>query len=82
VALHQAIQRLLLLGARLESFAPCHPPTAGAVGALVEAIEPEHRRFDRQAVHFGASLSQRFWAIYLLSASQFYVLCCRWRWMG
>jgi hypothetical protein len=74
VALHQAIQRLLLLGVRLESFeplAPSQPPQR--LAALVEAIQPEHHRFDQQAVHFGHRYRSGFWAIYLLSSIA--VLC-------
>jgi hypothetical protein len=74
VALHQAIQRLLLLGVRLESYErlpPSQPPQL--LAPLVEAIEPEHRRFDQQAVHYGHRYRSGFWAIYLLSAIA--VLC-------
>jgi hypothetical protein len=74
VALHQVIQRLILLGARLESFGPRSPaqPPERLV-PLVEAIEPEHQRFDQQAVHYGHRYRSGFWAIYLLSAIA--VLC-------
>jgi hypothetical protein len=72
--LHQVIQRVLLLGARLESFErlpPSLPPER--LVPLVQAIEPEHQRFDRQAVHYGHRYRSGFWAIYLLSAIA--VLC-------
>ena len=74
MALHQIIQRLILLGARLESFGPRSPaqPPERLV-PLVEAIEPEHQRFDQQAVHYGHRYRSGFWAIYLLSAIA--VLC-------
>jgi len=74
VALHQVVQRLLLLGIRLESFAPL-PPAAPPerLLPLVEAIEAEHRKFDQQAVHYGHRYRSGFWAIYLLSAVA--VLC-------
>ena len=74
MALHQAIQRLILLGARLESFgprSPAQPPER--LAPLVETIEPEHQRFDRQAVHYGHRYRSGYWAIYLLSAIA--VLC-------
>jgi hypothetical protein len=74
VALHQAIQRLILLGARLESFGPrsaAQPPER--LVPLVEAIAPEHQSFDQQAVHYGHRYRSGFWAIYLLSAIA--VLC-------
>jgi len=74
VALHQAIQRLLLLGVRLEAYEPRQPPQPPQrLLPLVEAIEPEHQRFDRQALHFGHRYRSGFWAIYLLSAIA--VLC-------
>ena len=74
MALHQVIQRLLLLGARLESFEsrpPSQPPQR--LAPLVEAIEAEHRRFDQLAVHYGHLYRSGFWGIYLLSAIA--VLC-------
>jgi len=74
VALHQAIQRLLLLGVRLEAYEPRRPPQPPQrLLPLVEAIEPEHQKFDRQALHFGHRYRSGFWAIYLLSAIA--VLC-------
>jgi hypothetical protein len=74
VAFHQAVQRLLLLGVRLESpqpVAPSQPPEQ--LATLIEAIEPEHRKFDGQALYFGNRYRSGFWAIYLLSATA--VLC-------
>jgi hypothetical protein len=74
VALHQVIQRLLLLGVRLESFEPLPPPQPPErLLPLVAAIEPEHRRFDQRAVLYGHRYRSGFWAIYLLSAIA--VLC-------
>ena len=74
MALHQAIQRLLLLGVRLEAYEPRRPPQPPQrLLPLVEAIEPEHQKFDRQALHFGHRYRSGFWAIYLLSAIA--VLC-------
>ena len=74
MALHEAIQRLLLLGVRLESFErlpPLKPPER--LKSLVEVVEPEHRNFDQRALHFGHRYRSGFWAIYLLSAIA--VLC-------
>jgi hypothetical protein len=74
MALHQAIQGLLLVGVRLESFEslpPLKPPER--LMSLVEAVEPEHRKFDERALHFGHRYRSGFWAIYLLSAIA--VLC-------
>jgi len=64
----------LLLGVRLEAYEPRQPPQPPQrLLPLVEAIEPEHQRFDRQALHFGHRYRSGFWAIYLLSAIA--VLC-------
>ena len=69
MALHQAIQRLLLIGAHLERRplpAPPQPPPR--LLPLIEAIAPAHRAFDARALHYGHRYRSGFWAIYLLSA--------------
>src|SRR6202166_372579 len=69
MALHQFIQRLLLIGADVKSLPP--PPTPRpppALLPLIEAIADAHRRFDERAIHFGHRYRSGFWAIYLLSA--------------
>ncbi len=74
MALHQAIQRVLLIGAKLDL--PPPPPEASAPAALqplIDAIAPRHRIFDERAIHFGHRYRSGFWAIYLLSALA--VLC-------
>ena len=69
MALHKAIQSVLLVGARLAI-----PPAAPQPQApqrllpLIEAVAPAHQAFDAQAVHFGHRYRSGFWAIYLLSA--------------
>jgi hypothetical protein len=69
MALHQVIQRLLLIGAHVESLPPPAAPRAPpALLPLIEAIAPAHRRFDERALHFGHRYRSGFWAIYLLSA--------------
>jgi hypothetical protein len=74
MALHQAIQRLLLLGVRLESFEPLPPPQPPQrLAPLFEAVESQHRKFDQRALHFGHRYRSGFWTIYLLSAIA--VLC-------
>jgi hypothetical protein len=74
MALHQAIQRLLLIGVHLprppRPPAPTPPPL---LLPLIEAIAPAHQAFDERAVHFGHRYRSGFWAIYLLSAIA--VLC-------
>jgi len=74
MALHQGIQRLLLIGAHLDPRvrAPTSQPPA-ALLPLVEAVAGEHQRFDERALHFGNRYRSGFWAIYLLSALA--VLC-------
>ena len=74
MALHQVIQRLLLLGIHWEPLEPVRlskPPQR--LGPVITAIEMEHRRFDERAVRFGNRYRSGFWAIYLLSALA--VLC-------
>jgi hypothetical protein len=73
-ALHQIIQRLLLLGAHLESLPPAPTPRPpAALRPLIDATAEAHRRFDERAVLYGHRYRSGFWAIYLLSA--FAVLC-------
>ncbi len=69
MALHQTIQRVLLVGARLQ----IPPPPAAAspperLLPLIEALAPAHLMFDARAVHYGHRYRSGFWAIYLLSA--------------
>jgi hypothetical protein len=74
VALHQFIQRILLVGAHLEiPPAPPAPQPPQRLTALIAAIEPAHRVFDARAVYFGHRYRSGFWAIYMLSALA--VLC-------
>jgi hypothetical protein len=74
LALHQIIQRILLIGVRLEAppVSVAAPPPA-ALEPLIEAVEPVRADFDRQAMSFGNRYRSGFWAIYLLSAVA--VLC-------
>jgi hypothetical protein len=74
VALHQNIQRLLLLGIHLEPPArlPAPLPPQRLV-PLIAAVAPAHREFDERAVHFGHRYRSGFWSIYMLSAIA--VLC-------
>jgi hypothetical protein len=69
MALHQVIQRVLLIGAHIESLPPASEPQAPpALSPLIHAIDGAHQRFDERAVHFGHRYRSGFWAIYLLSA--------------
>jgi hypothetical protein len=74
MALHQAIQRLLLIGVRLVSFPHLPPPKKPArLLPLFAAVESAHQRFDRRALDYGDRYRSGFWVIYLLSAVA--VLC-------
>jgi hypothetical protein len=69
MALHQAIQGLLLLGARVETLPPPpapHPPNL--LLPLISAIAPAHQAFDERAVHYGHRYRSGYWAIYMVSA--------------
>jgi hypothetical protein len=72
MALHQIIQRLLLIGAEIKTLPPSALPQAPAPAALtplIEAVADPHRQFDERAVHYGHRYRSGFWAIYLLSAA-------------
>jgi hypothetical protein len=69
MALHQTIQRVLLIGARLKY--PSPPPASSPperLQPLIESLASSHKMFDERAVHFGHRYRSGFWAIYLLSA--------------
>jgi hypothetical protein len=69
MALHQIIQRVLLIGAHVESLPPPPAPHAPPMLLpLIDAIAGPHRRFDERAIHYGHRYRSGFWAIYLLSA--------------
>src|SRR5712675_3404379 len=74
MALHQAIQRVLLVGARLHIPPPPDPVSPPErLLPLIEALAPAHLMFDARALHYGHRYRSGFWAIYLLSALA--VLC-------
>jgi hypothetical protein len=69
MALHHVIQRILLIGARLNlPPAPPDPQPPAILAPLITAIAPAHREFDERALLFGNRYRSGFWAIYLLSA--------------
>ncbi|MBV8910572.1 MAG: hypothetical protein JOZ89_07415 [Gammaproteobacteria bacterium] len=69
MALHQLIQRLLLIGVRLPSLAsPPTPQPPAALQPLIAATATAHRAFDERAMEYGHRYRSGFWAIYLLSA--------------
>jgi hypothetical protein len=69
MALHQVIQRVLLIGTRVKSLPPPpEPKPPAALLPLIEALAGPHRRFDELAIHFGHRYRSGFWAIYILSA--------------
>jgi hypothetical protein len=69
VALHQWIERLLLIGVRLESpdRSPAAPPPPALV-PLVNELDPAYQTFNRRAMRYGRRYRSGFWSIYLLSA--------------
>jgi hypothetical protein len=69
MALHQSIQRMLLLGVRLERLpAPPTPRPPEALTPIIESIAAAHHEFDQRALRYGHRYRSGFWAIYLLSA--------------
>src|ERR1700676_4949255 len=74
MALHQLIQRLLLIGVKLGTPpAPPPPQAPQRLLPLIESLAAAHRSFDQRAIHYGHRYRSGFWAIYLLSAIA--VLC-------
>ncbi len=74
MALHQFLQRLILLGAHVESLPPMPPAQPPpALLPLIDSIAASHKRFDTRAILYGHRYRSGFWAIYLLSAIA--VLC-------
>ena len=68
-ALHQLIQKLLLIGVRLPSLpSPPTPHPPAALQRLLDATATAHRAFDQRAVDYGHRYRSGFWSIYLLSA--------------
>src|SRR5580704_12594909 len=69
MALHQAIQRLLLVGVKLQTLpAPPAPRPPERLVPLIAAIAPAHDAFDERAIYFGHRYRSGYWAIYMLSA--------------
>jgi hypothetical protein len=69
MALHQLIQRLLLVGVDLGSGqSPPVPPPPPALAPLIDSIAAAHRTYDERAIQYGHRYRSGYWAIYLLSA--------------
>jgi hypothetical protein len=69
MALHQAIQRLLLIGVRIHTApAPAAPQPPPRLMPLIAALAPGHDAFDQLAIHYGHRYRSGYWAIYVLSA--------------
>jgi hypothetical protein len=69
MALHQLIQRLLLLGADLGSGqSPPVPPPPPALAPLIDSIAAAHCTYDERAIQYGHRYRSGYWAIYILSA--------------
>jgi hypothetical protein len=74
MALHQVIQNLLLLGAKLPKTShETAPEPPRRLRPLIDALAAKHRQFDAEAIRFGHRYRNGFWSIYLLSALA--VLC-------
>lgn len=74
MALHQGVQKLLLVGARLHTESPPPvPEPPQRLRPLIDALAPARERYDAQAIELGHRYRSGFWAIYLLSALA--VLC-------
>ncbi|MDB6085753.1 MAG: hypothetical protein JWN43_3634 [Gammaproteobacteria bacterium] len=69
MALHHVIQRVLLVGVRMESsHPPTVPPPPAALASLIDSVAAAHRLFDGRAVKFGNRYRSGYWAIYVLSS--------------
>jgi hypothetical protein len=69
MALHQLIQRLLLIGAHVKlPPTPPAPQAPSVLSPLIEAVAAAHHAFDARAVHYGHRYRSGYWAIYMLSA--------------
>ncbi|MES2149616.1 MAG: hypothetical protein V4508_07460 [Pseudomonadota bacterium] len=69
MAIHQAIQNLLLVGVRMPpAVMPAKPELPRRLLPLIEAISPSQREYNAIAVKFGHRYRSAFWAIYMLSA--------------
>lgn len=69
MALHQLIQRCLLVGVDLAgTAAPKAAVPPARLRGLIEALAEPHARYDRLAVKFGHRYRSAFWSVYFLSA--------------
>jgi hypothetical protein len=69
MALHQMIQRCLLVGVDLGgAAAPRSAVPPDRLRALIEAMAGPHARYDGLAVKFGHRYRSAFWSVYFLSA--------------
>ena len=70
MALHQLIQRILLLGANIKPLPPAlAPQPPPQLAPLIAAVAAAHRRYDQRAIDYGNRYRSGFWAIYLLSSA-------------
>ena len=69
MAFHQVVQRVLLVGVRIQTLpAPPSPQPPPRLEPLIAAIAPAHDAFDQRAIFFGHRYRSGYWAIYMLSA--------------
>jgi hypothetical protein len=74
MAFHQFLQRLLLVGIRMDAPpSPPLPPAPARLQPLIHALAATHRNFDDLAIRHGHRYRNGFWSLYLLSALA--VLC-------
>jgi hypothetical protein len=69
MALHQLVQRILLLGShRYHAPALKVVPPPAALAPLIASLAASHRSFNERAIRYGHRYRSGYWMIYLLSA--------------
>lgn len=69
MALHQLVQRILLIGShRYTAPAPKIVPPPPALAPLIASVAASHRTFNERAIRYGHRYRSGYWMIYLLSA--------------
>lgn len=69
MALHQLVQRILLVGSRRYiAPAPTIAPPPAALAPLIASLAGSHATFNARAIRYGHRYRSGYWMIYLLSA--------------